>query len=126
MCHACGGFCSHVQYHKDYANVKISFGKDRCGNPPRGLGKFHMNWANAINRLNEGADPNTAKRETAGQSPPPRVESDSNHVRMEMTPEPNESHSNESQVHLAQPQDPAHSGPQGETDKRTASGEHTR
>lgn len=31
-----------LKYHKDYQSMKISFGKDRCGNPPRYLGKLPM------------------------------------------------------------------------------------
>ena len=32
-----------LKYNKDYQSVKISFGKDRCGNPPRYLGKLALN-----------------------------------------------------------------------------------
>lgn len=33
-----------LKYNPDYQSVKVSFGKDRCGNPPKYLGKLAMNW----------------------------------------------------------------------------------
>ncbi|WFD34917.1 hypothetical protein MCUN1_001763 [Malassezia cuniculi] len=42
-----------MKHHKDYSKVKISFGKDRCGNLPRGLNRFHANWSSAKERANE-------------------------------------------------------------------------
>lgn len=42
-----------MKHHKDYSKVKVSFGKDRCGNLPRSLNRFHANWNSAKNRLNE-------------------------------------------------------------------------
>ena len=36
-----------LKYHKDYQTVKIAYGKDRCGNPPRYLEKLVMNWSSS-------------------------------------------------------------------------------
>ena len=33
-----------LKYHPDYQSVKVSFGKDRCGNPPKYLSRLAMNW----------------------------------------------------------------------------------
>ncbi|WFD32635.1 hypothetical protein MSPP1_003683 [Malassezia sp. CBS 17886] len=39
-----------LKYHDDYKFLKIAFGKDRCGNPPRFLSKFALNWTNEPQR----------------------------------------------------------------------------
>ncbi|PKI85866.1 hypothetical protein MVES_000199 [Malassezia vespertilionis] len=39
-----------LKHCADYTTIKISYGKDRCGNPPRQLSKLPISWANSRNK----------------------------------------------------------------------------
>lgn len=50
-----------TQYHKDYQSMKISFGKDRCGNPPRFLGKMPMAWSGNASASRPHSPPDSSR-----------------------------------------------------------------
>ncbi|WFD00198.1 hypothetical protein MYAM1_002946 [Malassezia yamatoensis] len=45
-----------LRYHKDYQSIKISFGKDRCGNPPRYLSELPLNRNGIPSKSDASAD----------------------------------------------------------------------
>ena len=54
-----------LKYHKDYQSMKISFGKDRCGNPPRFLGKLPIPWPGALPRPESSAGDTSRTEQSA-------------------------------------------------------------
>lgn len=52
-----------MKNHQDYQNVKIAYGKDRCGNPPRSVSQNYPRKASMAH--------------SSGQTPPPGEGDDS-------------------------------------------------
>lgn len=58
-----------MKSHPDYQNVKISYGKDRCGNPPRSLGGNPNNGAHqgeGGGKMSGSMSPNTSALQNQG------------------------------------------------------------
>lgn len=55
-----------MKSHPDYQNVKISYGKDRCGNPPRSLGNNGANQADGGRKRSGSMSPNASVLQNQG------------------------------------------------------------
>ncbi|EST09361.1 RNA recognition motif domain protein [Kalmanozyma brasiliensis GHG001] len=49
-----------MKSHPDYQNVKISYGKDRCGNPPRSLGHNMSGHGDSSRKVSGSVSPNVS------------------------------------------------------------------
>ncbi|GAC98020.1 putative RNA binding protein [Pseudozyma hubeiensis SY62] len=55
-----------MKSHPDYQNVKISYGKDRCGNPPRSLGNVAQNQGEGGRKVSGSMSPNASALQNQG------------------------------------------------------------
>lgn len=55
-----------MKSHPDYQNVKISYGKDRCGNPPRSLSNNVSNQGDSARKTSGSVSPNTSALQNLG------------------------------------------------------------
>ncbi|KAH8914003.1 hypothetical protein BT69DRAFT_1343732 [Atractiella rhizophila] len=54
-----------MKQHEDYAKLKIAYGKDRCGNPPRSMGFNHGQMRGGGRGFNNDADGGVEQYDTA-------------------------------------------------------------